>query len=342
LDGVLAGPRVHDAGPEGWLGTWAEASAAGLAFGPSTLIDVGDGERAVRVALVPTTPDRAAEDLQAARVDHPNALVIAHLEGPATLELVALVAAHADAGQILGDGATPGPVMVWDGVPVWMGMPRIGAVEREGWAVRWYVAPEGVVRADLVGLVQRGDRWERDVEGALQSRLLDVAAQSAELGTEVVVGRSVAAIDVRAHAPDVGRGPFSPGGPVPQAPALPAPTTCAVPPEAQVVGTELGDSLVVESASRAGDRLRVVWRAVGPLVRPEVSLSTPDGSWKVRFRPCEGAEGPETWKVGQRGVDVVDLQQLGAPPPDGSLLLQVKDNGEALLPRQGSRWLTIP
>jgi len=339
IDGVLGGPRAGDAGPLGREGSTAEARSRGLYAGDPLVLPVGEGDRAVSVALLHVRAEDLERRVTQARENLPGSLIFVQVEAAPDPDLPRRIAAVADAGMVLGPEA--GGVAILDGVPIWLGVPVVGAADREALAGRWYVSPEGVQRLDIVPLVARAGRWERDTEGTVRGTLLEIASASLEWGTDLVVGRTIAAVDVMAHGPDRVAGPFR-TVPPPPAPELPAPTGCPEPPEPQVLGTPLGGRLSLESAGRAGNRLRLVWRLDRPMDGAEVLLSSPDGAWKVRDRLCDGAWGMRELPSGTRALDEIDLLLLGPAPPPGPLLLQFKAGGLPLLPADGGRWITVP
>lgn len=363
IDGVLLGPHRHDAGVEGLEATVAAANRLGLRTdaGGVTVI-AGDSDRAVAVRIIGVpTVEAIPASVQAAREAAPGALVFVQVEADdGSARVGSGLRGLADRGEVDAVwtlSAGPTTVEVASGVPILRGWSPLDAAARQGLAVRWYAAPEGVPRIDLITLVRRGGQWERDRDGRLRPWLVDLAGRSRELDTYVVVGKTVAAVDVGAHGPHV-RDPLATTVPLPTPdegplPAPSRPARCDADAVPVAAGTPLGAQLALESAEvvdgepSAGEpvRVRLVWRRRGsaalPPGRVQWSATGLTPPWRPSSQPCEGSWGFERWTAGERVLDEVALY-----PPEGvtgtaTLQLQVRLGDQVARPPSGERWIDV-
>jgi hypothetical protein len=346
---LLGDPRVDDAGPEGRAETIERVAAAGLFAGDAAVpVPIAHGP-ATRVVdrQRPTGPYTGPE---------PGALDVVYAADISIVEAYALVDAGAGAVIVEGVGDTPATVDIYHGRPVIFGLPPlVDGVDGPTFGARLYVDAHGVSRVDLVGFVEQRGRVLRDDAGAVRPVLEGIAGRSAALGTDVRIGRMMAAIDVRAH---VAPGPSLPPGPaLDPAPRsevpTPRPEWCAAepPPESALVTTLGGALEVTARVERATVTLGapiwvdVWWRVVAPLpddVGVTWSAVGPGDPWRHHGVPCEGTWPFEQWRVGDRVHERVAL----APPRGASAgpheITFVARGGDTLLrPASGERRVTV-
>jgi hypothetical protein len=350
VDSVLLGdPRVDDAGPEGRAETVERVAAAGLF--------TGDGVVHVPIARGPATRvvDRQRPTGPYAGPD-PGVLDVVYAAGITLVDAYALVDAGAGVVIVEADGSSPASVDIYHGRPVIFGLPPlVDGVDGPTWGARLYVDAHGVSRVDLVGFVEQRGRVLRDDAGSVRPVLEGVSGRSAALGTDVRVGRMMAAIDVRAHA--------APGPALPEAPALVPPPRSEVPalrpewcsagppPEGARV-TTLGGAL--EVTARVSDAavtlgapvwVDVWWRVVAPLpddVSVTWSAVGPGDPWRHHGVPCEGTWPFDRWRVGDRVHErVVLAPPRGASAGPHEVSFVVRGGDTLLRPASGERRVTV-
>lgn len=336
VDGVLLGADAWAV--DGADGTQQHVRELGLAVAG---LDVGADERAVSVSLLTLTdgPGLADEVRSYRDLLGPEVLLLGVIEGPVPdpqRTARALLRSGVDAGWVVADSL--GAVMIRDGVPVLAGVPPMGSASPDSVAMRWYVAPEGVVRLDLVGLRQAGGRWGRDRDGAWAERFKELAARSGTEDVYVAVGQSVAAVDVRAHGPDRERPLSVPRELVrPAATGLPAPTLperCrGLPSDATPVAVgpdlELLDVTLVQSEASPGQPVVVdlTWRARRALPAGQLQwyVAGVPGTWRASSVPCDGMWGFDHFQPGQLVSERVRLfVPEGVEAGEGMLQLGVR------------------
>lgn len=330
---LLGTEHADDAGPVGLADTASNARALGLVVGDAApaMLTLPDGGPTVAIVSRVASPEAAAS-LPAAVTDARRhaAVVLVALDGAddRAAYAAAIAASGADGGWLFGDAL--GPIDVIDGVPVVRSLPPLLFAAPGTGAptalLRLYVDDLGVRRIDVVAAHVRAGRVERDEDGLHHAWLAAMAEASRPLGSDVRVGRSVAAIDTRAHWPDRPRpAPTEPPPPPPPATDLPTPTLPArcrgeAPPDARPIG--FGDALELLSVRLVADDRPVgapvvfeaLWRARRPLEAGEIEWTgTGDGGrWRLRRAPCDGVWGFERWRPGEVIRDVVAIF-----PPEG-------------------------
>lgn len=354
VDGVLLGQDAWAV--DGGNGTRATAEALGLSV---TGLDLGDNDNAVSVSLLSLTdgPDLASEVDSYRQLLGDDVLLLGVIEEPVgSPESAArrLAEVDLDAGWVVAEEL--GPVIIRDGVPVVAGVPPMGSASRDAVALRWYVAPEGVVRLDLVGMEQGGGRWRVSSDGAWTERFHAMAARSDAAGTWVAVGENVAAVDVSAHGPDPERPPATAHGWTrPPRADLPTPS---LPARCQAEGVPAGQPIPV------GDRLELLrvdlsdtrtsgpddpvivdltWRASGRLPPGDLQwyAAGVKGTWRATTVPCDGMWGFERFEPGTVVHDRVLLfPPDGLEPGQGTLQLGVK-LGDERPEFSGERFLDV-
>jgi len=337
VDGLLLGADAWAVG--GASGTQRNAEALGLSVAG---LDVGQDERAVSVSLVNLTagPGLADEVRRFREQLGPEPLLLGAVEGPVDdpRRLARTLArSGVDAGWIVDE--QPGPVILHDGVPVLAGVPPMGAASTRAFALRWYVAPQGVIRLDLIALEQAGGRWSVVRDGSAQDELQAVADASEPLGTWVAVGQNLAAVDVTAHGPERERVASVPRDlSRPQPTGLPEPTLperCQgqVPESSEPIPVgddlELLQARLVRGESVQGSPViaELLWRARRPLPAGSLQwyVAGVSGTWRASTTPCDGMWGFERFTRGQVVRDRVLLfPPPGVEPSTGTLQLGVK------------------
>lgn len=315
-------------------------------------VNVGDNENAVGVVVAvsegpgPPSRDGIPDDVLALGVIEDGG------EDPITAAR-SLAEAGFDGGWVGGESL--GPVILHEGVPVIAGLPPMRAVGTS-LAMRWYVAPTGVLRVDLVGLEGKGGRWSRVRDDGVKAELEAAASQSYAHDVRLAVGQQVAGVNVEHH----GRRTRTPAGllelPALERGALPAaelPPRCRLtgeaPPASEAIA--VGEDLVLRRArvidAEAGPndpvQVELVWEPTGALPpgRMQWYVAGHPGTWRDSTAPCDGLWPFHDFVPGTLIRDVVQLYPpAGLVRGEGTLQLGLR-LGEERPQLRGARFLDL-
>jgi hypothetical protein len=355
---LLGDPHVDDLGPEGLADTRTALAAVGVASVDAEVRALATGAGGPVVAVVDLTDGvgGAVERIAAARDAGDVVLVAA--SGASAAEARAWAQAGADCVWIRADHL--GPVEIVDGAVVLHGVPDLvvgSAQARSTVYARLSVDARGVQRVEIALLREHRGRVVRDEEGEGRGALVALADASRALGTDVRLGRMVAAVDVRAHwparAPRQGVALPAPIEPTGSWPPVELPDRCApagpMPPDAvDLGGVRVAVRLMDAGAPPDGPiRVALSWEVVSAPGAPGVEEWSAVGGgagWRLRQAPCDGAWGFEHWQAGDRIDEVVELWPPEAGALEGDVLsvtLAVRIGSALLRPPGGERRLTI-